>query len=572
MYKLLTLILLIGCSYSSVLDAAASARISRDSISMDETLTLIITTDDPDSVSTLNLQPVEVDFEILSNSESSQFQMINGKTTASKQWQISLAPKRKGYAVIPSLEVGNDNTDSIRILVSEGVPMDQRAGVDNIFMEAELSSENPWVQQELVYTTRIFYYPGLNRGAELSPLDIPNAIVTQISETNYEKKIGNKNYIVYEVKYAIFPQSSGVLTIPGQIFQGSLADPSRPRSFFGFGRDSGSKSVRLRNESKEVSVQPRPDDFNGKHWLPARNIRLRDEWTENPNGIAVGQPVTRSIIIEADGLQASQLPPLVLPPLIGAQTYPDDPDTSETSSIKGVRSVRTEKMAIIPSSAGNLTLPAIEFNWWNTSTQSMETAILPERTLAILPGSAAATSNSAVLNDAGGSTAATITDGESTVTTNSQSNHTNYWRPAFFTALALWLLTTLGLLLGRKSPNQTETARQSTAENTEQQAWQKLEQVKSNPVALRAATLGWGKKFWKHHSINSLSGISLASRNDSLKKELMALDASLFQDEKSSFDASKLFELLEKERSRGDIPDNDSGSTLRPLYKSDASY
>lgn len=570
MYKLLTLILLIGCSYSSLLDAAASARISRDSISMDETLTLIITTDDPDSVSRLNLQPVEVDFEILSNSESSQFQMVNGKTTASKQWQISLAPLRKGYAVIPSLEVGKDNTDSIRILVSEGVPMDQRAGVDNIFMEAELSSAQPWVQQELIYTTRIFYYPGLNRGAELSPLDIPNAIVTQISETNYEKKIGNKSYIAYEVKYAVFPQSSGVIKIPGQLFQGSLADPSRPRSFFGFGRDSGNQSVRLRNEAKEIAVQPRPAGFTGKHWLPARNINLREEWSQNPNGIAVGQPVTRSIIIEADGLQASQLPPLVVPSLIGAQTYPDDPETSETSSIKGVRSVRTEKMAIIPSSSGNLTLPAIEFNWWNTSTQSMETAILPERTLAILPGSAATTNNTVVSND-GSNTAAAITASENTFTSNNQSSTSNYWRPAFFTALALWLLTTLGLLLGRKPQTQTETSRQSIAENTEQQAWKKLEQVKGNPVALRAALLGWGKKFWKHRTINSLSDISLASRNENLNQELMALDASLFQADKNNFDASKLIELINKERSIADLPENNSATTIRPLYKSDAS-
>jgi len=449
--------------------------------------------------------------------------------------------------------------------------MDQRAGVDNIFMEAELSSEKPWVQQELVYTTRIYYYPGLNRGAELSPLDIPNAIVTQISETNYEKKIGNKSYIVYEVKYAVFPQSSGVLKIPGQLFQGSLADPSRPRSFFGFGRDSGSQSVRLRNDSKEIIIQPRPDSFTGKHWLPARNITLREEWSENPNGIAVGQPVTRSIIIEADGLQASQLPPLVVPSLIGAQTYPDDPETSETSSVKGVRSVRTEKMAIIPSSAGNLTLPAIEFNWWNTNTQSMETAILPERTLAILPGNAAATGNTAIINDSN-STAATIPESQNPVTVNNRTTGTNCWRPAFFTAIALWLLTTLGLLLGRKAPMQTETSRQTSAETSEQQAWQKLEQVKNNPIALRAATLSWGKKFWKHDSINSLSDISLASRNDSLKQELMALDASLFQNNKSSFDASKLLELLDKERSRGDIAEKNSDSTLRPLYKSDASY
>ncbi len=569
MYKVLSLLLLIACSYSSLLDAAASARISRESISMDETLTLIITTDDPDSVSQLNLQPVEVDFEILSNSESSQFQMVNGKTTASKQWQISLAPLRKGYAVIPSLQIGNDHTDSIRILVSEGVPMDQRAGVDNIFMEAEISSEKPWVQQELIYTTRIFYYPGLNRGAELSPLDIPNAIVTQISETNYEKKIGSKNYIAYEVKYAIFPQSSGVIKIPGQLFQGSLADPSRPRSFFGFGRDSGSKSVRLRNDNKEVTVQPRPDSFTGKHWLPARNITLREEWSENPNGIAVGQPVTRSIIIEADGLQASQLPPLVVPSLIGAQTYPDDPETSETSSIKGVRSVRTEKMAIIPSSAGNLTLPAVEFNWWNTSTQTMETAILPERTLSILPGSAATTNNTALINDEN-SNAATITDNDGNFTTTSNNTSTNYWRPAFFTAIGLWLLTTLALLLNRRPQTQIETNNQHIAESSEQQAWQKLQQSNNNPVVLRSAILEWGKKFWKNNTVNSLSDIGLASRNEDLKQELMALDASLFQADKSDFDASKLIELINKERSTADIPENNSNTTIPPLYQSDA--
>ena len=257
--------------------------------------------------------------------------------------------------------------------------------------------------------------------------------------------------------------------------------------------------------------------------------------------------------------------------MIGAQTYPDDPETSETSSVKGVRSVRTEKMAIIPSSAGNLTLPAIEFNWWNTSTQSMETAILPERTLAILPGNAAANTNPAAINDSN-STAATITQSQNPVTANNEATGTNYWRPAFFTAIGLWLLTTLGLLLGRRTPIQSNTNRQTNNETSEQQAWQKLEQVKSNPIALRAAVLGWAKKFWKHHSINSLSDISLASRNDGLKKELMALDASLFQDDKSSFDANKLLQLLEKERTSGDIPENDSGSAIRPLYKSDASY
>ncbi len=572
MYKILYSILFSCCIYSGLLDAAASVKVSRDNISMDETLTLIIATDDPDSVSTLNLQPVEVDFDILSNSESSQFQMINGKTTASKQWQLTLAPKRKGTLTIPSLEIGSGNTDSIRIMVSESVPMEQRAGVDNIFMEAELSSTDPWVQQELIYTTRIYYYPALNRGAELSPLDIPNAIVTQISEANYEKKINNKNYIVYEIKYAVFPQSSGLMEIPGQLFQGSLADPARPRSFFGFSRDSGNKAVRLRNETKAVTVQPRPDTFSGKHWLPARDIKLREEWSENPNGISVGQPVTRAIIIEADGLQASQLPPLVMPDLIGAQTYPDDPETSETASIKGVRSVRTEKMAIIPSSAGNLTLPAIEFNWWNTSSQTMETATLPERTLAILPSSSRASSTSPNNENQRDSQSANASINENlNAPTLGNTNHSNYWQYAFFAVLALWLLTMLGLLLKKQSRQQKTTLENTPIKTTESQAYQQLQAAKNDPATLRSAILDWGKLFWKHRNINSLSDITLASSNQPLKQELMALDASLFQTNASGFDSVKLLEAIDQERSHYNVNTKNTSTKIRPLYKTDIS-
>jgi len=567
--KILTALLLV-LSTNSVL-AAATTTVNRDTLSMDETLTLIITSDDPKGVDELNLQPIEVDFEVLGNSQSSQYSIANGKTTSSKTWQITLAPKRPGKLRIPALEIGKDRSRSIGVTVSKSVPMQQRAGVDNIFMEAEISLEKAWVQQEIVYTTRIFYYPGLNRGADLEALQVPNAIITQLSEANFTRTIRGKNYNVYEVKYALFPQSSGLLKIPGQIFVGALAEPKQSNSFFGYG--SRGKTVRLRNTNKEILIEPRPTNFKGKHWLPARNITLREKWSENPNGMQVGAPLTRSVIVEADGLQASQLPPLELLQPVGAQMYPDEPTDHEVADAKGVRSIRTEQMAIIPSAQGNLTLPEIRFNWWNTNTQRMETASIAERTFSVLPGTSAVAQNPV----AGGldlaNPEAPISATASAVNAASDKPSAINWKYFFFAAIALWLAT-LAAYFRKSSPIASrEVSRANTVKTLdESSAFQRCQTSLKQPQQLRRNLIKWAKLQWPGVKVNSVIDIANLCENKTATEQLKALDASLFQDQSGRsdhFDAERLLQELTKVRSARQGPSGQHAEKLAPLYQSD---
>jgi len=564
--------ILLVLSYSGIIHAGATATVNRDSLSADETLTLIISSDTPKDVDKLNLQPVEVDFEVLNTSESSQFSMINGTTKSSKTWQITLAPKRSGQLRIPGLDIGTDRTNSIGITVTKSVPMSQRAGTDNIFMEAELNLERAWVQQEVVYTTRIFFYPGLNRGADLADLDIPNTIVTQLSEANYQRTIKGKNYNVYEIKYALFPQSSGTLKIPGQIFTGSLSDPRRSNSFFGYG--SGGKSVRIRNVDQEILIEPRPAGFVGKQWLPARNIRLREEWSENPNGMQVGQPVTRSIVIEADGLQASQLPPLAISAPLSAQIYPDEAVNNEVADSKGVRSTRTENLALIPSEQGNLTLPEVSLNWWNTTTQKMETATIAERTFAVLGGNNASR-QPAISEAQPEQQLSDIQNGSFDDSTASSGSFTpsTMWRNFFFGVLALWLLTLIAYFR-KRTPQAEATAKDNSTAiiETEASSFAACRQVLNEPRKLRQALIVWGKQRWPLQPINSNTDIANLSQSSVIKAQLTALDRAVYNKSDqgvAAFNGQELLDELEKLRLNSDSNTTQNSTKLAPLFQSD---
>ncbi len=568
-FRIIIVSLLLG--YSASIQAAASATVNRDNLSADETLTLIINSDKPKDVDKLNLQPIEVDFEVLNTSESSQFSMVNGTTKSSKTWQITLAPKRPGQLRIPGLDVGGDRTNSIGVTVTKSVPMSQRAGIDNIFMEAEVNLERAWVQQEVVYTTRIFFYPGLNRGADLAELNIPNTIVTQLSEANYQRTINGKNYNVYEIKYALFPQSSGLLKIPGQTFTGSLSEPRRSNSFFGFG--SSGKSIRIRNIDQEILVEPRPAGFVGKQWLPARKVSLREEWSVNPNGMQVGQPLTRSVIIEADGLQASQLPPLAISAPLGAQIYPDEPVNSEVADSKGVRSTRTENLALIPSQQGNLTLPEISLNWWNTATQKMETASIPERTFAVLGG----TNPNSQPNASGTQTQQQLDDISADNLDSSASSErlasNSMWRNFFFVALTLWLLT-LVAYFRKKTPTikvAPDPGMVATIE-TEASTFAACRRMANEPKQLRQALIAWGKQRWPSQQINSNTDIGNLSKNAVVQSQLSALDRAVYNKsgpDLATFNGQDLIKELEKLRSDQEISNGQNPAKLAPLFQSD---
>ncbi|MDH3536842.1 MAG: hypothetical protein OER87_13945, partial [Gammaproteobacteria bacterium] len=192
-----------------------------------------------------------------------------------------------------------------------------------------------------------------------------------------------KSYLVLEKQFALFPQQSGRLEVTPVMAEVRL--PSRS-SYDPF--QTGGEIRRLRSQPVFVDVEPIPADFTAPYWLPANRLELREKWQGDLDAPVAGEPVTRSVMLVADGLTAAQLPELALPAIDGIKQYPDQPSLENSRSNEGIRGRREQKVALIPGAAGRYYLPEISLPWWNLQTGKMEIATLPARELSVNPAAA----------------------------------------------------------------------------------------------------------------------------------------------------------------------------------------
>jgi hypothetical protein len=188
---------------------------------------------------------------------------------------------------------------------------------------------------------------------------------------------------VIEVRYAIFPQKSGTLEIPGQTFNATQVAQSRNNDYNPFGPQPG-KQIRVVSPSIPLQVDPKPADYpKDAPWLPASALSISETWSPQPEEAKAGEALTRNIMLRVEGLSSAQLPPLPITLPEGLRHYPDQPQLANESGDQGLIGSREEREALIADKAGQLELPPVEIVWWNTRTSRVERTSLPARTLQV---------------------------------------------------------------------------------------------------------------------------------------------------------------------------------------------
>jgi len=382
---LLTLLLFVTAIDAS---AAVNAWFDRDTVTLGETVTLNVEVD-----GVLGRQPdlsaLASDFRVVGNSSSTNVSIVNGQRRATTLWAVALEPQREGSLTVPALDVAGERTAALTLTV---LPAPQGASGqpgDDAFLEVEASPLDPYVQQQVRYTVRLFYAVPLLEGQ----LDEPQADGARLqrigNDVSFQRVIGDRRYQVVERTYALAAERSGTLQIPAPQFRGRSA---------GGGYFGGGGVLGARGDAVTLQVRPRPASAP-QPWLPAQELSLDDE-SELPAQARVGEPLTLSLRLSALGLMAEQLPELQLPPIDGAQVYPDRESSQTLQVDTNMRGERVRKFAVVPSRDGPLQLPAVRIGWWNTTTDRLEYAELPARTIDVLPATAAAGEPPAAVREA----------------------------------------------------------------------------------------------------------------------------------------------------------------------------
>ena len=545
-----------------------TASVDRDELGLEETFTLVLRYDEQINT-TPDYELLRKDFDILNTQSGTQMSIINGSMEASTEWKIALAPKRIGKLLIPSFTIDGAISDAIEITV-EGKSKSPKNTDNNVTVEVETSKDTSYVQEQIIVTLRLYTTVGLN-GVELQPLQVKDALVVNIDEKQYQTKINGRPGAVVETRYAVFPQQSGELIIPSMLYQVSVSSGQRDLwdRFYG---NSQNNILRLRTDEQRINVLPAPASVTAGDWLPALNVSLSEHWSTSLDSLKVGEPITRSITVKADGLTAGQINPLQLAPIDGLTFYNDQAQTDDQKSANGVEGSRIETIAIVPTKAGHFTLPEIKLNWWDTKSNSIRTATLPAVSLTV--GLGDMTQLAAPANEIEEPTSVDINTDLSTIEPQQTvvQEKTPLWLyisnalalvVALFFALRFW--QTKRELVALYT---TERAELNELNQNENEAWNNFKRTLADKelTALRKALINWAQVYWNNESITSLQTIATQAHEPALTEELRKLDEAMFSAHSSAPDTEVLLQLLANLRKTKHKKTADN-KKLRPLYK-----
>jgi BatD DUF11 like domain len=558
-FVLATLLWLIS---SQVYAAALTATVDRNQLGAGETLELRVkydaqTSTDPD------FSALTQNFDVLSKHQQNQFSFINGSSVSYTEWRLQLLPKKTGQVLIPALSFKGVSSDAIRLSIDDR-PKSSSSN-QPVYVEAELEKNSVYVQEQLLLTLRILSTTGL-QSISSEELMVKDATVAKVAENQFQKQINGINHLVVELTYAIFPDTSGELKIPAIRFKAVIPDKRDPYSNSFFSR--GGKRVYLYSEEQKVTVNPKPASYGLGEWLPSKDISMSERWSRPLDELVAGEPVTRTININAKGLTSAQLPPLVINAGDGFKVYPDQPQLDNNVDSDGVTAIRIESVAIVPSRGGQISLPPITLKWWDTTSNKVRETVLKGSTLTVK-----ASENT----PAPTSTPSTVPIDSVNLSTAIEPVAIEKPSNLLFLLLGLsnailLILVIILLLLWRKARNQhlsTPLLPQESNEPKEADLFIQLQQcVKDNDHrGFREGLIAWGSVFWQQ-PVFTLEEVALLAGTESLKTRLNTLDQSLYRPGiNTNIDLSILLDEFKAVRKQTRAEKPSKGKHLKPLYE-----
>jgi hypothetical protein len=528
--------------------AELSATADRRTIAMGETLRLTLLGDAGEQPAEIDLTPLNRDWEILSRSSATNARFINGQNQVTRTLEMELAPLRQGTLTIPSLTAGGRSTTPLAIRVNPEPVV--APGDELVLFDASVDERSVYVQSEVILTVTLQQAINLD-GGEISNFDIPDAVVENLERRSFQRRVGNRTWLVTELRYAVYPQKSGSLTIPAIGFTAREVQPGRSLLGARLGR-----RLRMASTPLEIDVKSVPTSFPGEVWLPARALTLEENWSIDPASLNVGDSTTRTLTLTARGLQGSQLPPLSsvqgavnIPEL---RFYPDQESIDQSELADGLQGRRVQSEALVARSGGTWTLPEIRVPWWNIETDRLEFATLPARTVVV----------TAI------QTADQINDATPSPNTSTAGTTLPLWLWAV--SAAGWLVSlALGILLWlsrRQTASPSPASGGAKAKSASvRQALVEIRKAaeQQDATLLRKAILQWADL---HHDqrFSSLEALARVS-TEPLATRLSAVDRSLYGDGETAGALDGLIDTLREEpapQNRG------TGSTTLSLYPS----
>ncbi len=363
-------------------------------------LSYTVNTDDVKSFRAGNIPD---EFEVLmgpSTSTQSSYQLVNGHMSSSSSvtYTYILLAKKNGTFTIPAAQaqVGSKtiNSNEIRIKVSgqaqsgQGGRQQSRPGEDvrpagssisgsDLFIKVSASKQRVREQEPILLTYKVYTLVGLTqlsgKMADLKSFYTREVPLPQEKSFKVETFNGRQYRTVTWQQYVMFPQATGKLEIPSITYEGLVVQQNRNIDPFEAFFNGGSGYIEVKKQIKApgltIHVDPlpqRPVNFSGG--VGQYNISATIDKTE----VKANDPVKLHVVVSGVGNMKLLKQPTV--------HFPKDFDSYDAKvtdktqlTTQGLEGSIIYDFLAVPRHQGEYEIPAIEYVYFDTHSNSYKT-------------------------------------------------------------------------------------------------------------------------------------------------------------------------------------------------------
>lgn len=326
-------------------------------------------------------------------SQSSQFSIVNGKTSSTKEesYTYTVVASKEGSYTIPSATIMSEgkqytsNTLAIKVLPNDGTTSDtqtsnsqgvnQTSSDDKTFARMILSKNTVYEQEPILVTFKIYtkaanirsldnaIFPSFE-GFVLQDIPIDNP---QIELEHYK----GVNYQVVTIKRALlYPQRSGEIDIAKGNFDVTVQVVRPVQGFFGVMQGYVDVEKSITTSAEKVNVKPLPANKPSTFANAVGKFTIKSSISNTTP--KANEALTYKLVISGNGnLKYIKDPELKFPGDFEVYDPKTEVDIKTTTS--GVTGSRIIEYTVIPRSAGDFKIPAIEFSYFDIATNSYKT-------------------------------------------------------------------------------------------------------------------------------------------------------------------------------------------------------
>ena len=278
------------------------------------------------------------------------------------------------------------------------------SSADELFMLATVDKTTVYEQEALLLTFKIYKLPSVdlrtmsNKMPDLKNCHVQEVELPQQKEFNLEHYNGRNYQTMVWSQYVLFPQHSGELEIPATPFEGVVAQRVENRSndvfdvFFNSSRYVEVKKD-LTTRSIKINVKPLPQGKSSAFYGGVGDFTISSSISSTD--VTANDAVTVRVILSGTGnLKLVKTPEIKFPQ--DFDIY--DPKVENKYTIKGGRQTgnKVYEYLVIPRHAGQYTIPALEFQYFDPKSASYKTVKTDEYTLNVAKGQGGGESQTSV--------------------------------------------------------------------------------------------------------------------------------------------------------------------------------